>query len=174
MSRIKKVVSLSALLLVFGVGISALSADAQGEAPILLSPNGGEYWTKGTPQTIKWNVGDSSKYANVTLWAREQCDFEGTNCTQVNSPIAMNTPNDGEFLWDIGTVALGENLKADKKYKLSIGVAGGVVDFDKSDGLFSIVDTSTGYRVISPNGGETWKIGFGNTKTISWEMWGFI
>ena len=159
----------------------------------VLSPNGGETWTKGQTQTIKWQ--DNSP---VPLW---ECPV-GANCVPpapssydiklapyyapcTTSPCpmtAMMYPYLAPYTIASGVYGSSYNWfvahtididaignAPDGSYTVQVCKAGTEV-CDSSDSYFKIISGTTGsaMQVLSPNGGESWPIG-GN-KTITWKQ----
>jgi alpha-tubulin suppressor-like RCC1 family protein/Leucine-rich repeat (LRR) protein len=117
----------------------------------LTSPNGGEYWGKGTTQMITWTYGgDIGAKVKIML-------YKGT---VLSKTLTLGTPTaNGSFAWKIpATMSLG-NI-----YKIKITSATNAAYTDMSDAPFNIVAESI--TVVAPNGGE--KLIAGTTQTISW------
>jgi hypothetical protein len=135
------------------VGSRGICVKATSTPPItVLSPNGGESWKVGETHTITWNS------QNLSANARIQIGF-GTGEGIITSS-ALNT---GSYSWTIPqTIGSGNNYKINV-YALDNGIG------DWSDAPFSIVaaGTNSGVSVISPNGGESWKVG--ETRAITWD-----
>ena len=123
------------------------------------APNGGESWTVGSLQEIKWTAGGIN---NVTI---EYSTDYGTTW-QV---IVQTTANDGSFDWTIPDTVSDECL-----VRVSSNDADpDPVPSDISDEVFSMVPDSAGeFRVTSPNGGESWEVG--STRSITWTGSGVI
>ncbi len=125
------------------------------------SPNGGEDWTMGQVEAVSWNDCNLGGYASIYL-------YRGT--TRVGT-IASWTPNDGYYSRYIPV----HPSAAGCTYRVLVQHQSG--EWDISDDYFCIsagqptpVPTPTPsctFRVISPNGGETWAMGQGTT--ITWE-----
>lgn len=144
----------------------------------VLSPNGGEKWTKGTVQTIKW------RDANIYDMLRPLYDIKliyslglplickGENCPPhpLLSPdriytIAESVPAD-EYKWTVGQVKGGAVLPLGLYYRVQVCLYGSSV-CDSSDSTFSIVEsTTTSVTLLSPNGGEVFTQGGKNI--IKW------
>jgi hypothetical protein len=127
----------------------------------ITSPNGGETWEQGTTQTVTWekvNIG-SQKDAKLLL--------ESTNGTQ----YVLKTGVDNDLKT---SVTVPKDISVGS-YKVVIQAnVNGVIVKDASDGYISIVAPNSvkSITVLTPNGGENWKIG--DTKTISWKTTGNI
>ncbi len=123
----------------------------------LTSPNGGEYWGKGTTQTITWSSGGNIG-AKVKIML-----YKGT---VLSKTLSLGAPTaNGSFSWKIpATMALGNT------YKIKITSATNAAYTDMSDASFNIVAESI--TVAAPNGGE--KLIAGTTQTISWTYKGSL
>ncbi len=129
----------------------------------VVSPNGGETWKRGNAYPISWSyTGESGSLVSIVL-------FDGD--TQVFT-IVSNTPigsgGSGSYTWSIPS-----DKPLSDKYKVRIQSTSQPTVKDLSNNYFSIVadTTPTGsIKVVSPNGGETWKRG--NAYPISWSYTG--
>ncbi len=127
---------------------------------VVTSPNGGETWTAGTVKEITWT--GNGEINNVTI--KYSHDNGATWKT-----IVQTTPNNGSFDWTIPGTPSDECL-------VQVSANDGDPDpvpSDVSDQVFSILPGSTGeFKVISPNGGETWEVG--STQPVTWNSSGSI
>ena len=73
----------------------------------VVSPNGGESWTRGTTRAIGWN-----KDGNVGSFVKIQLYKGGV----LKSEISSSTPNDGSYSWTIPTT---QTLGTDYKIKIT-------------------------------------------------------
>ena len=91
----------------------------------VVSPNGGENWTRGTTQTIKWNSTESpGTYVKIEL----------LKPGVANKVIILSTLNDGSHPWPIlATQGTGDN------YRIKITSTINASVNDTSDNNFSIV-----------------------------------
>jgi hypothetical protein len=118
------------------------------------SPNGGETWTVGASQEIKWT--STGGIDSVFI------DYSKDNGTTWKT-IVQTTPNSGSFNWTIPDTVSDECL---------VRVTANDSDLDPkpsdvSDRVFSIVPpASPVIRVISPNGGE--QLVVGSRFNITW------
>ncbi len=114
---------------------------------VLNNPNGGQFWTSGTAQTIDWS---STQIANIKI---EYSVNDGTNWTTIinSTPAAA-----GSYIWNI-PVNLASSLM---KVRLS----------DASNNLIDDYSTNSfvvgSIAVVSPNGGEILQAGI--TYDIKW------
>ncbi len=136
----------------------------------IISPNGGEIWTKGTTQTIKWNslAYFRATYADLKLVPYYQCPV-GSGCPAISRAlvtyaIAKNISiNQNSLSWKVGEY-IPEVMTMiyppvyptvdDGQYTIEICEAG-TSNCESSDRPFTIKSNSVP-QVTSPNGGETW------------------
>ena len=120
----------------------------------VLSPNGGENWTRGKTQMITWtSTGSPGTYVKIEL----------LKAGVLKSVIIASTPNDGSHPWLIpATQTPGTD------YKIRITNISNASYTDTSDNSFTI--PTPNITVITPNGGETWRRG--TTQTIKWNSSG--
>ncbi|HPG40252.1 MAG TPA: Ser-Thr-rich GPI-anchored membrane family protein [bacterium] len=123
----------------------------------LTSPNGGEYWLKGSPQTITWNsLGNVSANLKIDLYKNGNFD----------RLINMNAANTGSLNWTVPA-----NVSSGKYYQVKITSIADKTLWDASDSLFTITDHPK-LTITSPNGGETW---YKNSmQTITWQNTGLV
>ncbi|KPJ61211.1 MAG: hypothetical protein AMJ46_02590 [Latescibacteria bacterium DG_63] len=72
-----------------------LTPDALVPSVSVIRPNGGEVFTAGTPDTIRWTATDNLGVDSVSLYYGINGD---TNCPNV---IATGETNDGEYVWNV-------------------------------------------------------------------------
>ena len=126
------------------------------QAPTItvLSPNGGESWTRGKTQMINWtSTGSLGTYVKIEL----------LKAGVLNSVIIASTPNDGSHPWLIPAT---QNPGTD--YKIRITNTSNASYTDTSDNSFTI--PAPNITVSTPNGGENWRRG--TTQTIRWNSSG--
>lgn len=149
------------------------------------SPNGGETWTKGTTQTIKWQDISSVSQCpvgvnclqpapvsyDIALVKYQPCT-ESTCSTQVSRIIAKGVSGH-LYNWSVGTrvpteYSDEEYITPDGAYKIQVCRAGTSI-CDSSDSYFKIVSASISksITIISPNGGETLMVG--KESLIKWQ-----
>ncbi len=121
----------------------------------ITSPNGGEVWTGGKADTIKWT---SSGVAKVSLFYT----YDGIpDNISVNgwAPIVAGIANSGFYVWSASQGSTG--------YRIRIFDYDNSSPVDESDGTF-IVLPQPAYKihVLKPNGGEN--IMSGQTDVIQW------
>lgn len=131
-----------------------------GSAPVqVLSPNGGENWTLGSTQMIRWSAPSDVQYVDIVL----TCDSSVPQymCNPLVSvpvlQIATHFPNSGGYSWVVGS---GYTNFAPGKYVIKISDNSNSSRVDSSDGPFGITASAPApaptptVRILSPNGGE--------------------
>jgi|GEM_PF-3770809 len=121
-------------------------------APTLVvdSPNGGEVWRGGSSQTIRWR--------SVGVTGNVRIDIS-RDCGSTWATIIPNTPNDGSEPWTVtGPTSTCARIRVISNANPAV--------WDMSDRTFTIDATPPRVTVISPNGGEVWRVG--STQTIRW------
>jgi hypothetical protein len=117
----------------------------------IVSPNGGETWTAGTPNTINWT---SDVLGNVRITLLKN----GALYTNIASSVS----NTGSFVWNIPA-----GLAASADYTIRISKSTNAQIFDNSDATFSIISGGGTYLTLTaPNGGESFAAG--TSTTITW------
>jgi hypothetical protein len=123
------------------------------------TPNGGESWTKGKTYTIKWKRGNGGSRVKIDL----------LKSGKVYKTIKKRTGNDGKYRWKIPS-----SEKTSKRYKIRITSITKDNVLDSSNKVFTITkktsSSSTGLKVSSPNGGESWRQE--SIYTIKWDKVG--
>ena len=149
------VISLTLALLALAAGNVAWSASTLK----VTTPNGGESWTKGKTYTIKWKKGNGGSRVKIEL----------LKSGKVYKTIKKRTGNDGKFRWKIPS-----SEKTSKRYKIRITSITKDDVLDSSNKVFTITkktsSSSTGLKVTSPNGGESWRQE--SIYTIKWDKVG--
>ncbi|NJD53817.1 MAG: hypothetical protein FIB07_13230 [Candidatus Methanoperedens sp.] len=130
------------------------TSDANFTIPVpsitIVTPDGGENWTRGTTKIINWNSTESpGTYVKIELLKA------GT----LNRVVIASTLNDGSHPWVIPAT-----LVPGKDYKVKITSIINISNSDTSDNNFTIPTPSI--NVVSPNGAENWTRG--TTKIITW------
>jgi hypothetical protein len=119
----------------------------------VLSPNGGEQWKIGDTVTIRWNSSNITGAVNIEL------SRDGGNRF---TSLMTGAMNDGEESWLVsGATTTRAVLRISSANALSVN--------DSSDAVFSIAPAPPPpvLRMLSPNGGEQWRIG--EVVTIRWD-----
>ncbi|MCX6174294.1 MAG: hypothetical protein NTZ27_06050 [Ignavibacteriales bacterium] len=122
---------------------------------VVTSPNGGEVWTSGSNQTIKYT---SQSVPNVKI---EYTTDGGANWTTITN----STPPDGAYPWN--------NIPNLTSYQCKVRVSDAMYGSpsDISDNNFTIISPGSQLiTVTSPNGGEKWSVG--SMQNITWNSSG--
>ncbi|TSA30603.1 MAG: hypothetical protein D4R68_00555, partial [Ignavibacteriales bacterium] len=122
---------------------------------VVTSPNGGEVWTSGSNQTIKYT---SQSVPNVKI---EYTTDGGANWTTITN----STPPDGAYPWN--------NIPNLTSYQCKVRVSDAMYGSpsDVSDNNFTIISPGSQLiTVTSPNGGEKWSVG--SMQNITWNSSG--
>lgn len=122
----------------------------------LLSPNGGEQWKQGSPQTFRWNYtgepGSSVKFEVI----------KGSAVRVIAPSTPIGSEGSGSFTFTFPSSApLGSD------YVIRITSITHPLLTDTSDAPFAIVAP---IAVVLPNGGEDWQLG--SPQTIQWNYIG--
>jgi surfactin synthase thioesterase subunit len=136
----------------YSIRISSVDSDANftlSNEIIVVTPNGGERWQRGTTHTISWTDNFSG---NVKIEL-----YRGTSIFV--SEITPSTPSSGSFSWDIPS-----GLTARTNYRIKITSVDNSSIFDFSDANFEIFEGII--TLTLPNGGESWTAG--TTQNILW------
>ncbi len=121
---------------------------------VVTCPNGGEVFVAGTNEEITWKSSETSGLVTI--------DYSKDNFAADVHSIAVDTPNDGSFLW--------EDIPWDLSDTVRVRVHCAAPEMsDASDGDFSIVEPEPYIEVLVPNGGEVW--GFGQSHEITWDSY---
>ncbi len=119
----------------------------------VVSPNGGENWTRGTTQTINWtSTGSTGAYVKIEL----------LKPNKPNQLIVSATLNDGSYPW---LIPVAQEPRSD--YKVKITSTTNAAYSGTSEDFTIPVPTIT---VLSPSGTDIWTRG--TTKTIKWNSTG--
>jgi hypothetical protein len=111
------------------------------------SPNGGENWTAGSTQTIRWTyTGNPGSYVRIELLRG------GVLNRTLSTSRSIGTNGSGSYNWTIPS-----NQAPDVSYAIRITSRSNTAITDTSDALFTIIGPPPpSITVITPNGGETW------------------
>jgi len=127
---------------------------SRGSRITLISPNGGEYWSGGSTQTIRWRPFGTG-FTNYRLLLSRNGGYQYPDTIADNIPATETTYN-----W---TIPLVNNINNRIMVQM-LDTNGVVIVQDASDGSFSIQTIA----VISPNGGEI--IAGGCNYLIKWRI----
>ena len=153
---------------------------------VVLSPNGGEAWTKGTTQTIRWQdaidyptcpagaycVSAAPRYYDITLQPYYPPCVAGNTCPpylyRAPYTIVQNVSG-SSYSWSVGNVTGSMNdVAPDDSYTIQI-CRSGTDNCDSSDSYFKIaspVSTGSSPQILYPQGGEV--LQGGTVNYISW------
>ncbi|MHB9030823.1 MAG: Ser-Thr-rich GPI-anchored membrane family protein, partial [Candidatus Latescibacterota bacterium] len=119
----------------------------------LTSPNGGEVWTAGSSQTIRWTAQNSSGV---------KIEYSTDGGANWKSAAASVNAAAGSFSWTVPNEVSGN-------CRVRISDIGTPSVTDTSDGNFSIVSSNTAFiTVTSPMTGNRWYVGA--TYDIKWDF----
>jgi Ser-Thr-rich glycosyl-phosphatidyl-inositol-anchored membrane family protein len=133
------------------VSNAAFSVTASQAAVTVVAPNGGESWNAGSTHTIQWTAGAGVSSVNIALLKA------GVGYRSIATGVAASA---GSFSW---TLPLSLPVAGD--YTVRVMSTDGTV-VDVSNATFSVGPSALAVTVVSPNGGENWKVG--STQTIQW------
>jgi hypothetical protein len=152
---------------VLGIFLLALPGFAQHATLTVTSPNGGESWLLGSPQTITWAYSGFTGNVSILLFK----DSTRVGVIQDNVPVVS-----GRIAWTAGQYK-GGMAAAGTGYKIRIRRMGTDL-VDNSDQPFTLTGltarepTPTTARplitVTSPAGGEQWPLG--SSQRINWKV----
>ncbi|MDD5110241.1 MAG: Ser-Thr-rich GPI-anchored membrane family protein [Patescibacteria group bacterium] len=112
-------------------------AAAETSAITVLTPNGGETWTKGEKVTITWSAPKDITSVNIRLAVSGNPDSQN-----FNAAIASGVPNTGSYSWTVKELyaeVLGvTDLPASDQYMVTVEDAAHNNAYDTSDATFSI------------------------------------
>lgn len=118
------------------------------------SPNGGEKWWVGSKHSITWESSDYSDQDKILY---------STDKGKAWTTIVTATPDDGRYSWTVPNVISPTCwVRIDRRDNSAK---------DRSDRVFAIIPAPT-IKVVSPNGGETWKAK--TVHTIRWTTTGTL
>jgi hypothetical protein len=116
----------------------------------VVSPNGGESWRAGMPQSVTW---DSNAGGDVKIELYKGGAFSRS--------ITLGTANDGEFGW-----TMPADVEEGADYKVRVTSKSDPTLWDESDAAFTVTQPPH-VNVISPAAGDTWKAA--TTHAITWD-----
>ncbi len=146
-------------LLTLMVILSLGAAHAKGIT--LISPNGGEILTSGTPLVITWTYSGFNGNEQVLVALEGATDY---------GPIAYSTISKGSLSWLAGQKMDGSFAAPAADYRIIIEVRDSDESFDLSDAAFTIAAPASVVALMTPNGGETLEKGM--PFDISWSCAG--
>ncbi|MDD4938734.1 MAG: hypothetical protein PHI60_01055 [Candidatus Omnitrophica bacterium] len=129
---------------------------------LVLSPNGGENWTKGSSQQVRWRPTGSYpgnvkiEYYNNSAGAWEEIGQAAAGADNVNQT------------WD--WTPIPDDIGGNTLVRVSTQTNNASIEVnDTSNSTFKIIGNVS---VATPNGGETWYVG--EQKTIQWNSVGTV
>ncbi len=130
-----------------GLMIDPDSGQAGTRVPLtLLSPNGGETWTRKSAQAITWNAGTYSGKLKISLYRN------GKRLGLIASGLGSAS---GSYSWSTGKYGPAY-VPVGAGYSVRIQLASNPAVWDGSDATFNIGSPPPPIAVSSPNGGESW------------------
>lgn len=124
----------------------------------VVTPNGGDYWIRGTTKTIKWSyIGNPGANVKIELLK------SGVLNKVISYSVLIGSYGSGSYSWHIPTT---QTIGTD--YKIRVTSTSNSKYTDISNNNFRI--GSSFLTVSSPNGGESLKRGVANT--ITWKSGG--
>jgi hypothetical protein len=130
-----------------GLMIDPDSGQAGTPVPLtLLSPNGGETWTRKSAQTITWNAGTYSGKLKIFLYRN------GKRLGLIASGLSSASGSTGWSAGKYGTTY----APVGAGYSVRIQSVSNPAVWDGSDATFSLGNPPPPITVSSPNGGESW------------------
>ncbi|MDI6807748.1 MAG: S8 family serine peptidase [Candidatus Eisenbacteria bacterium] len=106
-----------------------VAPDTISPSVVVISPNGGEEWTVGDQDTIKWTATDASGVDSVSIY------YSIDNGTSYPSLIAHGLPNFSFYVWTVPNTPSDSCKVKVVAYDGSTGANSG---FDVSDSIFKI------------------------------------
>ncbi len=122
----------------------------------VVTPKGGENWTQGSTETIKWNY-TGNPGATVKIEA-----LRGETVIATIPSVSIGSGGSGFFNLTVPSgTPLGTN------YRIRVTSTSNPTITDTSDGQFTI---SSPIAVVSPDGGEVWVLG--SSQSVQWSYSG--
>ena len=156
------------------------ASGAQSDLINIINANGGEAWQEQTSEDITWttngDIGGNDVYIGYSTdggnnWNDVVNDGSGNYSEETNDPPYTSrwdeTANNGSYSWTLPNFS-------DTLNNCIIGVwsSGNTALYDMSDDYFTINCDPNYYRIMHPNGGETFQMG--TERYILWESGGDV
>ncbi|MBI5711654.1 MAG: hypothetical protein HZC42_15315 [Candidatus Eisenbacteria bacterium] len=138
----------------------------------LLTPNGGEVWVVGTPDTIRWVAGAGDS-ARASLYLLRDSDVA------YRARIARDVPDTGRLVWTPGTsVATGTDFRVEVVHTVGVmdTVTNESVGSDVSDATFTLSGGTVDVRAVDGPRPLTFALGpsrpnpFGGSAAIGFDL----
>jgi len=117
----------------------------------LIQPDSNTVWRQGSTVSVRWIGSDRYQRVNINLYRGSRLFL----------PVAVNANNNGSFQW---TIPLGLPNATD--YYLIIYAVADTTARTPHDTPFSIYRSDQDFRILKPNGGESYHRG--DTVSILW------
>jgi hypothetical protein len=127
----------------------------------VISPNGGETFSKLGSTHVKWE-GATTEFVDLYV------DFTKANGESVRSRLELNDiPNNGDYVWHEIELTWDQDMYlGDHDFKVVVCEKGSLTVCDSSDASFTITDLYPPITVRYPNGGEIFSEG--QTVNVRW------
>ena len=131
-----------------------------GSAITVTSPNGGENWSQGSTQTIRWNfTGSPGPAVQIAL-------LKGpTVLANITASTSIGSGGSGQY-----TLPIPMSAPLGTEFRIRVTSTSHPACNDTSEDYFSIVPGGGSISVVTPNGGEDWQQG--STQTLQWTYTG--
>ena len=125
------------------------------------APNGGEIWSAGTTQTIRWTyTGSPGTYVKIELYNNGELN------RTIYSYASVGSGGNGSYNW-----AIPSNQAGGSDYRIKVTSTTNSAYNDLSGGNFTITGPPPpSITLVAPNGGEIWSAG--STRQIQWTYTG--
>ena len=142
--------------------ISATFAPNVPTTVTVTSPNGGESWAPGSPQTLTWSVSTPVLTGDFQLWVVDSANTYYYVGSKAVDPALTNY----SLGWN-ASLPVASDYKLTVYYRPDASVWSFTLN-DISDAAFAIGTPAAVLTVTSPNGGESWAPG--SPQTLTWSV----
>ncbi|MDD5553248.1 MAG: hypothetical protein PHE18_05165, partial [Candidatus Omnitrophica bacterium] len=147
----------------YKVNSTSTTASAIKGSILVMQPNGGENWLKGSSREIKWRTINGSYPGNIKIEYYNNSNSSWDTLDNVTSGIENETKT---WTWS----PIPEDIGTNTQVRVSTQTGHAAIDVsDTSNNTFNITGNIS---VVTPNGGETWYVG--QEKTIQWNSIGLV